>query len=492
MPTARNRGFCAGLALLGLLGGTAVPAATPAGTEIRNVAQGSYVPGANTSTTPLQSNPVSTWVVDSNCFGPLELAVEPAGTVAPGTPLHYTLTVMNAAGAPLAAVRVELALDPGVDDPTSFTTGTAEKVGGGAVPVVASYDPGTRVITWLIDPLAAAAGVMLHASVAARTDLPAETRIVERGAASSTYCSPMSTADVTIGVVPPILELTKRADRSVAIPGDALLFELVVRNADAAMGLDDLELVDTLPPALRYVRGSTRVDGIAASDPQVSGDGRELRLALGNLAAGAVRTVTLGAVVAPGARQGEALNRAQAAATTPGGLALPSNPASAAVTIVPGPFGREAHLVGRVFVDLDADGRPGAGEPGVPGALVLLEDGRGAVADITGLWHVEAVRPGTHVLRLDPASLPPGIEPRAAGIDWAGTRWTRFVEARPTTLVIADLPVGPADAPRCEIHAAQLALRVPRAVLLGPAGQVHLEAAARWLAERGVSDARSV
>ena len=91
-------------------------------------------------------------------------------------------------------------------------------------------------------------------------------------------------------------------------------------------------------------------------------------------AAVAAANVALWAVLLPGAARAQALSLGLA--REPGGT-----------------------VVGRVCLDRDADGRCGAGDPGVAGARVLGEGGQIAIADGEGRFHLLEV-PG-RVLRED-------------------------------------------------------------------------------------------
>ncbi len=487
----------------GFLGFTTLPqAATPPGTQITNVATGSHlvaappVPGGATPAlqqVEIASNAVVTQVAALSCFSSVLLEVLPPGTVAPGEPVDFTVSVNNDAGVPLTDVVISLPLDPGLADPSGFSDGAVPGRSGGSVPLTGSYDSSSRTVSWAIPLLDPGQGVSVVAETAVLPGVAADSVITETATAGASQCVNDSTSNtVTLAVVPPVLTIVKRADRSTAAPGDGVVYELEITHAGTEPDLASVELVDVLPAEMRYVPGSARVDGAAAPDPAIGTDGRTLRLPLGALTPGMARNVRLAALVGPVPRRTEAVNRARAEAVTAGGAGLTSPTATASVTIVPGPFRQEAILAGRVFLDDDGDGLPGPEEPGVPGVLVMLQDGRGAITDITGRWHLEGVRPGLHVLRADPSTLPHGLQPAGPGGPlWGGTGRSRFVEARASTLVVADLPVGPGGAPRCRIQAGEAGAIVPAASLVAPDGSPaaaapgHLERAASLLADRG-------
>jgi uncharacterized repeat protein (TIGR01451 family) len=486
-------------AVLALVGTAPAAAQTPPGVDIVNVATCDFLDPSGSTFPPggmisVPSNPVVTRVRPPLCFQSVpQLAVEPAGTVGPGDALRYTLTARNDSGGTLTGVTLALPLDPGLDPPASFTDGSAPLAGGGSVPVIASWDPVGRTLTWVLPSLADGRTVSVALTAPTRADLPADSVVTLTGSCTADSCpAPVSSNPVRSAVIPPVLRTIKTADRSTASPGDAVVYRIGIRHEGDAPDFAAVEVRDVLPPGFRYVDGSARLDGLPVADPVVGPEGRSLRFAVGPLLPGEARTLQLAVLVTPRAARGEAINRAFAVGTTPGGSPLSSPPSSAAVTVTPGPFRREATLAGQVFVDDDGDGLPGTFEPGVPGVLVLMEDGRGAVTDVTGRWHLEGVRPGLHVLRLDPSTLPPGeLTLVPAGADWAGDRNTRFVETRASTLAVADFPLGPANAPRCHFRGGRAAMALPLASLLRPGGDpapaatTHLEALADWFASQG-------
>lgn len=80
---------------------------------------------------------------------------------------------------------------------------------------------------------------------------------------------------------------------------------------------------------------------------------------------------------------------------------------------------------------------------GVAGVRIYLEDGTYVITDKHGKYHIEAVQPGTHVVQLDLASLPPGMQVIACEENsrFAGSAYSRFVDIRPGGLWRVDFHV---------------------------------------------------
>jgi uncharacterized repeat protein (TIGR01451 family) len=467
-------------------------AATTPGTTIANTARVSWTSDAIPPSAPSSrdSNTVVTSVAPLVTFDPFRIDVDPQGVVAPGTDLTYTITATNRSGIDLPGVVVRLPLDAQLAEPR-FVSATA---GGVALAGVAvAYDSGSGELVWtLSDVVRAGQTLVLVCRARVAVSTPAGALVTEQARQTTALSIAEGRSNTVVTpVLPPLLRLTILADRPTVVPGDGVGFVLTVEHIGTDLPLHAVQIANLLPPELRYVAGTARIDGIAAPDPAVDPDGRTMRIGVPDLAPGEKHVVRIGARAAPTAREGDLLDHGFAIALTPTGLAATSPPASATVRLVPGPFKQEATLVGRVFVDDDGDGRPGPDESGVPGVLVVLEDGRGAVTDVTGRWHVEGVRPGLHVARIDPGTLPAPLAARIGGADWAGGSASRFVEARVAGLVVVDLPVGPPHAPRCSIGSPRGTISVPAASLggsgdaSGPRAAGVLDAAAAYLVDLG-------
>ncbi len=236
------------------------------------------------------------------------------------------------------------------------------------------------------------------------------------------------------------LFLAKRAGKTTTAVGEWVPWDLRLANT----GQEDAAAVtveDRLPPRFRFEPGSLRLDGAPAPDPLLSPDGRTLTVALDSLAAGAAVTIRYATAVLVGASAGQATNTARA---WHAGLA--SNAASASVLVQDDLFADRCLLVGRVIED-DCAAAAADSATGVPGVRLYLEDGTSVVTDARGRYHLEAVRPGAHVLQLDKATLPGRLaagacapEPRRAEHPFA-----RMLDLQAGTTWRVDFPVHEVD-----------------------------------------------
>ena len=152
-----------------------------------------------------------------------------------------------------------------------------------------------------------------------------------------------------------------------------------------------------------YQEGSARVitaAGASAVEPLLTPNGKgglSMRFDLPSLrlADQEMLRLTYRMRVNVGALQGDGVNRARAASG-----ALRSNEASARVKVVGGVFAEEAFVIGKVTLDCNRNGvqDENAGEIGIPGVRLYLEDGTFAVTDSEGKYSFYGLRPVTRVL----------------------------------------------------------------------------------------------
>jgi len=286
------------------------------------------------------------------------------------------------------------------------------------------------------------------------------------------------------------LRLEQQVSKQVVEIGDFLQYTLVLRNIADIPALD-ARIEDVLPPGLRFREGSLRVGTpsgsgagaaqagggprpatvgvapmapggmLAAADPEVAPDGRGFWFPVGDLAAGAQVTATFIAEVGPGARGPTLLNLAVARASG----TLTSNETDTVVRMVEAMTTSAFTIVGRVTLgECEADAEP----VGIPGIRLMMEDGTFTVTDENGAYHFEGVRPGTHVVQVDEALIPPGLELASClrNTRFAGRAGSQFVEAQGGSLMRADFRLRPTPPETSEVG---VRVVIPRA------GKVTLE-----------------
>ncbi|NJS14449.1 MAG: DUF11 domain-containing protein [Sphingopyxis sp.] len=227
--------------------------------------------------------------------------------------------------------------------------------------------------------------------------------------------------------------LRKTTSTQIAAPGDVVQYRIEVANRDRRRTTGVVTVRDQLPTSMRLRPGSIRVGGAPAT-PVIDPDGRGFTLILPPLAPDERRMITYLAEVLTSARPGGALNLARASDNR--GAA--SEVAEALVTIRRDQLGDRMTVIGRI-----TEGgcllNPAKAE-GIGGVRVMLQDGSYTVTDPDGRYHFEGVRPGTHVVQIDPSTLPLDQAPVdcARSTRSAGSSISRFVEGRGGSLLRAD------------------------------------------------------
>ncbi len=209
------------------------------------------------------------------------------------------------------------------------------------------------------------------------------------------------------------LQIIKTGDRAAAEPGDTVVYHVSVRNLSSA-SLNNITVTDTLPLGFDFLPKSVRAEL----------EGKPVQIATSRN--GSTVTFQAQGVSLPTDTTGnQLLNIAYAAQLTPDSIrgtgvnsaivsgqrldntqSVKDGPASYKVRINPGILSDCGTLIGRVFVDKNFDGEQQPGEPGVPNAVIFMDDGNRITTDAKGLFSVANVEPGYRTGVLDLSSLP--------------------------------------------------------------------------------------
>src|SRR5262249_54240760 len=147
------------------------------------------------------------------------------------------------------------------------------------------------------------------------------------------------------------LFIQKEASRTTAEVGDFIDYTVRVKNV-SSNAIPTVRVLDHLPAAFAYQKGTTRFEGTRAPDP-VGGAGPQLEFAVGAIGANVTVTLTYRVRIGPGALQGDGVNHVQAASDGPPSRI--SNVATAKVQLQGGVFSDRAIILGKVFVDANTN-----------------------------------------------------------------------------------------------------------------------------------------
>ncbi|MBU1722228.1 MAG: OmpA family protein [Gammaproteobacteria bacterium] len=248
-----------------------------------------------------------------------------------------------------------------------------------------------------------------------------------------------------IGVTSQI-SIEKAASKTTVAIGDLLSYTVKIRNV-SGQELYATHIEDRLPYGFRYLSGTARLGDTLTQDPVVTPaaapDGVSLSFRLGNFPADAELSLTYITQVTATATGSEGINTAHALANTLTGLQIHSPVARAQVQVKQeGVLSDRAILFGRIAVEPgcaigDDKKRQETGWP-LADVRLYMEDGTYVVTDPDGQFSLYGLKPGLHVLKVDPYTLPEGVLLKAMDTAHAGDPDSRFVDLVPGDFQRAD------------------------------------------------------
>jgi uncharacterized repeat protein (TIGR01451 family) len=205
------------------------------------------------------------------------------------------------------------------------------------------------------------------------------------------------------------VQITKSADRANAEMGDTVLYRLSIRNLSRA-ALTTLTTTDILPAGFRFLEKTIQAEVGGVKVPvTVTRTDRNLTIVTPdlNLPVGGVLNLIYATQLTPDAIRGNGENIASVAGKrSDNGFPVKDGPARHKLRVRSGLLSDCGTLLGRVFVDKNADGEQQPGEPGVPNAVIILDDGNRITTDRQGMYHVANVLSGSRTAVLDQTSVP--------------------------------------------------------------------------------------
>jgi len=329
-------------------------------------------PSGDADATPSNNNSLD--VTISSGLDPFRstLAAQPIIVVADGLSTStVSATLFDIAGLPLTGETVALASDRGGID-TIIQPGVTN-ISGIANGSITSLSPGVTTLT------ATGGGTLLNQT---------------------------ATVYFTQGLV---MNLRKSANKEKVQIGDVITYRVELRNL-TTRDILLAELTDELPPNFVYRAGSARLDGVVMADPAGV---RRLSFPIGTVAAlvdsngngsadpgeAGYHEISYQLIVSAGATPGTYVNSAYASDVC---VTCPiSNRAEYPVDVTLDPLFDLGTIIGKVFEDKNENGLQERDEPGIPGAMVALDNGSYVKTDPYGRYHFPAVEPGERLLKIN-------------------------------------------------------------------------------------------
>lgn len=204
------------------------------------------------------------------------------------------------------------------------------------------------------------------------------------------------------------IQLTKSGDRASAQPGDTVIYRLSIKNISDGP-LDNVVITDVLPAGFNFLAASVRAELNGTAVPlTVNRQGSTVQFrAETTLPQDGTLNIAYAAQLTFDALRGSGKNLANVnAQRVDNDVTVQDGPAIHRVRVSGGLFSNCGTLIGRVFEDRNFDGEQQTGEPGIPNAVVFMNDGNRITTDPNGLFTVKCVLPGYHTGVLDPLSVP--------------------------------------------------------------------------------------
>lgn len=205
------------------------------------------------------------------------------------------------------------------------------------------------------------------------------------------------------------LQIVKTGDRAAAAPGDTVIYRLSVRNL-ASSSINNVVVTDTLPLGFNFLPATVQaeIDGNRVTVNATSASNATVIRATNiTLPPSAILNIAYAAVLTPAAIRGTGENSAIATAQRiDNGFSVKDGPAIHRLRLQPGILSDCGTLIGRVFVDKNFDGEQQRDEPGIPNAVIFLDDGNRVTTDKQGLFSVANFISGYRTGVLDLTSVP--------------------------------------------------------------------------------------
>jgi uncharacterized repeat protein (TIGR01451 family)/fimbrial isopeptide formation D2 family protein len=376
-----------------------------------------------------------------------QVTVVGGGTAAPGGTLDYLVRVTNASANPVSPVLITDDLNAAGAGALAYVAGTAT-MNGSVTGVTVTGNVLTANYSATFGPLPPGGTIDLRFRATLGKTLATGAIVTNTGVVTWNNPPQTASASVSIQLDTPVgaLTVSKTTPLLDVSRGQLVPYTITVTNVLAGP-VSGVALVDNFPAGFSYVKGSARIDDTPA-EPTVFGG----QLTWSNLsfAGGAHHTVVLLLAVGAGVGEGQFVNRAQAftevaaapaatqarasAAATRGAAAgsrgalsraaVPPPPpvlgnpvsteASATVVVTPDTTFDCTDVLGKVFDDVNGNGRQDPAEKGIPGVRVLTTRGLAAITDEFGRFHITCAitplegRGSNFALKLDDRTLPSG------------------------------------------------------------------------------------
>ena len=204
----------------------------------------------------------------------------------------------------------------------------------------------------------------------------------------------------TISNHPVFLEASPASSR--AHPGDIVMVTMRAFN-QSATDFSNVEVFADASPGLHIRAENASLDGNSVGHREGS-----IIFSLGTLTAGQESIFGFPVILTSGIIPGKSYEiRLRARNAAQGSL---SQEVRVLIQAELDPVFDEGTIIGKVFNDTNQNGVQDKGEKGVPGVWLATEEGIVVTTDKDGKYHIPAVKPGRHLVKIDGHTLPEGTK----------------------------------------------------------------------------------
>lgn len=235
--------------------------------------------------------------------------------------------------------------------------------------------------------------------------------------------------------------VSKKVNKSEASVGDYLKYEIKVTNNET-FNVEGLNIVDLIPYGLKPKNETFKVNGIKFT-PTISPDGKEISRYVPIFYPKSEINIEFIGQIGAGVIDGRIINKAYATNEP----YFTSNVAEAATLIKKDFMEDKSLILGQVYECKFKNDKTGHG---IGGVKLFFEDGTYVTTDSRGMYHVEGLDRGTHVVQVDKYTLPFGyklgkIKDLKNKYQTAGESSSQFVEVDGAVLKTADFCLDKMD-----------------------------------------------
>ncbi|MBI4394872.1 MAG: hypothetical protein HY583_01620 [Candidatus Omnitrophica bacterium] len=204
----------------------------------------------------------------------------------------------------------------------------------------------------------------------------------------------------TISNFPIVMDVS--ASKPNITKGSATFISSRIKNV-SAIAFNNLELVAEIPEGFTFINSASRLDG----SPVNSRQGSRI-FTLGTINSGENKKLGFLLAASQMVQIGKKYEVSFLVRQT-NGIAR-SGTRILVLTVTADPLFDEGTILGKVFDDQNENQTQDEGEHGIPGVKLATEEGIVVVTDANGKFHIPAIRPGRHLVKIDGHTLPQGTK----------------------------------------------------------------------------------